>query len=112
MQRTRPSRGSREDRRISLSEDSIKPSKPLSAHFKAKRAQHYNEVAALRAFRSGDVSSPESSGTSEEDDPTTTNTNTNINQTTAGPVEARLWRDKGDAQATAEASAGSAVVEP
>jgi len=107
MQRTRPSRGSREDRRISLSEDSIKPSKPSSAHFKAKRAQHYNEVAALRAFRSGDVSSPES-GTSEEDDPTTTNTNTNINQTYAGPVEARLWRDKGDAQATVESGAASA----
>jgi len=112
VQRARASRGSREDRRISLSEDSIKPSKPSSASFKAKRAHHYNEVAALRAFRNGDVSSPESSGTSEEDDPTTTNTNTNINQTYTGPVEARLWRDKGDAQATAEASAGSAVVEP
>jgi hypothetical protein len=75
-------------KRPSLSEDVLLP-KPPSDSFKAKRAQHYNEAAAIRAFKQGCKAegtfepSTESSGTSDEGDPTETNTNTNINQTTS-----------------------------
>mmetsp|Transcript_47943 Transcript_47943/g.111866 ORF Transcript_47943/g.111866 Transcript_47943/m.111866 type:complete len:591 (-) Transcript_47943:140-1912(-) len=84
------------DRRISLPEDSPQP-KPSSDKFKAKRAQHYNEVAALKAFKkkfvSGEYSSPESDTSDEdkqetcEDVRTKTNTNTNLNQTLSKAVE-------------------------
>lgn len=82
---------SRESRRISLSEDSLQP-KPASDSFKAKRAQHYNEVAAMKAFKRNDSeeSSLESDTSDEQEQTTTkTNTNTNINQTVSKSVGAR-----------------------
>lgn len=82
-----------QERRISLPEDSPPP-KPTSDIFRAKRAQHYNEVAALRSWnrhgQEGD-SSPESD-TSDENAQTKTNTNTNINQTIAKAVDRRKGR--------------------
>eukprot|EP00927_Polykrikos_kofoidii_P050350 TRINITY_DN44266_c0_g1_i1.p1 TRINITY_DN44266_c0_g1~~TRINITY_DN44266_c0_g1_i1.p1 ORF type:complete len:591 (+),score=88.11 TRINITY_DN44266_c0_g1_i1:126-1898(+) len=78
-------RSSREERRISLPEESPAP-KPASDSFKAKRAQHYNEIAALKAYKPGDdEESCTNSDTSDEnqatDAVTKTNTNTNINST-------------------------------
>jgi len=69
------------ERRISLPEDLL-PTKPISDSFKAKRAQHYNEIAAMKAFRN-QVSSDDSvsSDTSDDKSQTKTNTNTNFNQT-------------------------------
>jgi len=103
--------GKKHERRISLPEDSPQP-KPSSDKFKAKRAQHYNEVAALKAFKkkfvSGEYSSPESD-TSDEDKQETcgdvrtkTNTNTNLNQTLSKAVE---WTGhSGEACSTPSAS--------
>jgi len=77
------------ERRISLPEDSPQP-KPVSAYFRAQRAKHYNEVAAIKAFKSRgkDSSSSSNSETSDEEKKevcneveTLTNTNTNKNQT-------------------------------
>jgi len=70
------------ERRISLPEDAPQP-KPTSDMFKAKRAKHYNEVAALKAFKwkPGDESASSSDTSDEAGAQTKTNTNTNINQT-------------------------------
>jgi len=79
------------DRRISLPEDS--QPKPTSDFFKAKRAQHYNEIASVKAFKKwqpGDESNTESDTDSSDEEgrrsgaQTQTNTNTNINLT--------MWR--------------------
>eukprot|EP00927_Polykrikos_kofoidii_P056068 TRINITY_DN50250_c0_g1_i1.p1 TRINITY_DN50250_c0_g1~~TRINITY_DN50250_c0_g1_i1.p1 ORF type:complete len:545 (-),score=99.16 TRINITY_DN50250_c0_g1_i1:88-1665(-) len=75
----------REEKRISLSEEMPAP-KPTSDSFKAKRAQHYNEVAALKAYQPHDdedsSTESETSGEGESTDAATmTNTNTNINLT-------------------------------
>mmetsp|Transcript_43136 Transcript_43136/g.101329 ORF Transcript_43136/g.101329 Transcript_43136/m.101329 type:complete len:614 (+) Transcript_43136:82-1923(+) len=96
--------GKKHDRRISLPEETPQP-KPSSDKFKAKRAQHYNEVAALKAFKqkfgtgfSGDDSSPESDTSDEDkkescgDVQTKTNTNTNLNQTLSKAMEQRGLR--------------------
>lgn len=87
-----------------MSADSLQP-KPTSDSFKAKRAQHYNEFAAIKAFKRGPPkeagdSSPESD-TSEEHERTKTNTNTNINQTVAKSVEARNRQNSGDIEGLA-----------
>lgn len=76
------------ERRISLSEDSPAP-KPSSDNFKAKRMNHYNEVAAMRAFKQkgGPVLSDPESDTSDEenaDGTILTNTNTNKNMNPGG----------------------------
>lgn len=96
-----------DERRIALSQDEAPSPKPASALFKAKRAQHYNEVSALRAFhkpgkpsRPGD-SSPDSN-TSDENARTKTNTNTNINVTTAKAAGKRRRK----AAASSSAAAG------
>jgi len=98
--RTAERHRAREERRISMSADALQP-KPTSDFFKAKRAQHYNEVAAMKAFKStgpraGGDSSPESETSDEAQ--TKTNTNTNINQTVWKTVD-RAWpRLSGDAE--------------
>jgi len=86
-----PEHGSKARRKISLSEDAVQP-KPTSDIFKAQRAQHYNEVAAMRAFKTGAAaeSSTESDTSDEQEETTTkTNTNTNINQTVSKSLETR-----------------------
>jgi len=80
-----------EDRRISLPED-MQP-KPTSDKFKALRKQHYDEIAALKAFKPlpEGAESSNDTDTSDENDPnqTKTNTNTNINQTISKAVDTR-----------------------
>lgn len=83
-------------RRISLEEEA--EPKTSSDKFVAKRAQHYNEVAAMKALKQQkwhDEASTESDTSDEEKqaDDITTNTNTNINSTIsqaeAFPVQQR-----------------------
>lgn len=103
-----------EPRHIVWPEDSPQP-KQASDVFRAKRAQHYNEIKALRAFKRSYTPSEESaSETSNEDVSTTqTNTNTNINQTSSAS-KPRVYskegselnqRASGDAAAAAEIAA-------
>ena len=66
-------------RRPPLSEDGAQP-KGSSDSFKALRAKHYNEFAALKAFKKHSTDS-EASEQSSESEETRTNTNTNINKT-------------------------------
>lgn len=90
------------ERRISLPEDSLQQKLP-SPSFTAKRSRHYNEVAALRAFKKqggkadSGQSTPESDTSQEEQGTKTrTNTNTNINRTICKSVEPRskqAWRE-------------------
>mmetsp|Transcript_117737 Transcript_117737/g.333717 ORF Transcript_117737/g.333717 Transcript_117737/m.333717 type:complete len:553 (-) Transcript_117737:137-1795(-) len=89
------------ERRISLPEDSPNP-KPTSDFFKAKRASHYNEVAALKAYKGkddGDSGSQDSDDS--ENEQTKTNTNTNINQTISKAVDTRSRASAGDLESGA-----------
>lgn len=96
------------ERRISLPDDSPQP-KPTSATFRAKRAQHYNEVAALKSFRkrpNKDGDSTPESDTSDENFQVKTNTNTNINQTSSKGVDGKVDR-KGDKERRGNSSNSS-----
>jgi len=72
------------DKRISI-EDSLPP-KPVSDKFKAMRSKHYNEMAAIKAFKQRKASESSSDSQRSDDDEQheliTTNTNTNINTST------------------------------
>lgn len=100
------------DRRIVLPEDSSPP-RQASSDFRAKRAQHYNEFKALRAFKLNDKSSTESEDTSDEEGATTrTNTNTNINQTISSKaVETRRSVTQSDGPLSVAAVAAAAAAE-
>mmetsp|Transcript_141502 Transcript_141502/g.257173 ORF Transcript_141502/g.257173 Transcript_141502/m.257173 type:complete len:420 (+) Transcript_141502:169-1428(+) len=98
------------ERRISLSEDSPVP-KPSSDNFKAKRANHYNEVAAMKAFKTkgGPVLSDPESDTSDEekqDGRILTNTNTNKNMN-PGRNRGRLDSESGPSSTGGSFSAAS-----
>lgn len=83
----RPSVEGKSDRHISIEVEEV-PKAP-SDSFKAKRIQHYNEMAAIKAFKQQDAkqqAQDDDSDTSDEDkriDLITMNTNTNINTTIA-----------------------------
>lgn len=83
----RPSNEGKPDRHISIEVEEVP--KATSDSFKAKRIQHYNEMAAIKAFKQQDVTLQEQdddSDTSDEDkriELITINTNTNINTTIA-----------------------------
>jgi len=98
------SKGKRRERRISLSDDAPQP-RPTSDSFKAKRQQHYNEIAALKAFETKRNSVSDDTGTESErpsstsdgsdgNKQTTTNTNTNINQSSSKAVIKRWCKVK------------------
>lgn len=103
-------RNSGDERRISLSEDSPMP-RPSSDNFKAKRANHYNEVAAMKAFKQkgAPVVSDSESDTSDEDKQdgtilTNTNTNKNMNP---GRNRGRLDSESGPSSTGGSFSAAS-----
>lgn len=78
------------ERRTSFPDDS--QPQPASDSFKAKRAQHYNEMAAIKAFKqqhlAGETDSDSSTSDEEQHDGVImTNTNTNINITTISKSE-------------------------
>jgi len=109
------------DRRISLPEDS--QPKPTSDFFKAKRAQHYNEIASVKAFKKwqpGDESNTESDTSSSEEEgrasgaQTQTNTNTNINLTMwkADSVSSASSRRPSKVDGIATAAAGAMALPP
>jgi hypothetical protein len=77
------------EKRISIEDPELQP-KPTSDKFKAKRAQHYNEMAAIKAFKerkqaqeTGSESDRSDEEEEEQHELITTNTNTNINTTTS-----------------------------
>mmetsp|Transcript_21364 Transcript_21364/g.63712 ORF Transcript_21364/g.63712 Transcript_21364/m.63712 type:complete len:460 (+) Transcript_21364:86-1465(+) len=90
-----PDSGRRQmDRHITLPDEPIAHEKPVSDSFKAMRAKHYNEVGAMKAFKTKGrqgacESSTESSGSEAEEacSEIQTNTNTNINQTISYAVD-------------------------
>lgn len=100
-----------EARRIVLLPEDSSPPKQASENFRAKRAQHYNEIKALRAFKRNSTSTEESeSDTSDEDVAATrTNTNTNINKSISKAVERRPSKEDRAARSVATVVAAAAA---
>mmetsp|Transcript_92982 Transcript_92982/g.170550 ORF Transcript_92982/g.170550 Transcript_92982/m.170550 type:complete len:637 (-) Transcript_92982:52-1962(-) len=102
-------RSHNKDRRISLEEEAAP--RPSSDKFMAKRAQHYNEVAAMKAFKQQTwkdeaTSDSDTSDEEKQDDHIITNTNTNINttisQAEAIPLQRRPSLGGGESAASSD----------
>lgn len=98
------------DKRISI-EDELQP-KPVSDKFKAMRAKHYNEMAAIKAFKQRQQDGSSESERSDEEEIEqheliTTNTNTNINTTTSKAEVCRPQRHSATSAGDVSDSAAS-----